>query len=195
MTPRPNDSTARPLLRCRYARLTRTDGREGAASSPCSGRLSLGRRRRLSSGVRTDRTPRLVSSPRRTRVRGFGRSDTGVKGVTTHQLIDTLRENLKKARLDGLVAVGRGRPSDSQLGSRFSSSRLRSTRFNPQNPRSRMTKSTERSHEQNPFDSRRTNRVSLITPRNPPAPAAAAQPLGQAGKDDTDQPAPSPAGD
>jgi len=30
-----------------------------------------------------------------------------------------------------------------------------------------MTKSTERSHERNPFDSRRTNRVSLITPRNP----------------------------
>lgn len=58
-----------------------------------------------------------------------------------------------------------------------------------------MTKSTERSHERKPFDSRRTNRVSLITPRNPPAPAAAAQPLLQAEKDDTDQPAPSPAGD
>jgi len=28
--------------------------------------------------------------------------------VTTHQLIDTLRENLKEARLEGLVAVGRG---------------------------------------------------------------------------------------
>ena len=119
MTPRPNDSTARPLLRCRYARLTRTDGREGAASSACSGRLSLGRRRRPSSGVRTDRTPRLVSSPRPTRVRGFGRSDTEARGATTHQLIDTLRENLKEARLEGLVAVGRGRPGGSQLGSQF----------------------------------------------------------------------------
>ena len=30
-----------------------------------------------------------------------------------------------------------------------------------------MGKGTERSHDQRPFDSRRTKRVSVITPRNP----------------------------
>ena len=46
-----------------------------------------------------------------------------------------------------------------------------------------MTNRTERSHEQGPFDSRRTNRVSVVTPRNP-APAGVAQSPAPPEKDD-----------
>ena len=41
-----------------------------------------------------------------------------------------------------------------------------------------MTKQSDRSHEPNPFDSRRTKRVSVITPRNA-TPAEDAQPPAQ----------------
>jgi len=53
-----------------------------------------------------------------------------------------------------------------------------------------MSKRTERPDEQKPFDSRRTNRVTLVTPRNP-APAAAVPEPAPAAQDDTDQSVPS----
>jgi hypothetical protein len=56
----------------------------------------------------------------------------------------------------------------------------------PQNPRSRMSKPTERSHEQKPFDSRRTKRVTLVTPRNP-VPTAVAPSSAPTEKDDPGQ--------
>lgn len=46
-----------------------------------------------------------------------------------------------------------------------------------------MSKQSDRSHEPNPFDSRRTKRVSVITPRNA-APAEDAQSPTQTGKSD-----------
>ena len=49
-----------------------------------------------------------------------------------------------------------------------------------------MSKQSERSHEPNPFDSRRTKRVSVITPRNATR-AEEAQSPAQAEKGDGDE--------
>ncbi len=46
-----------------------------------------------------------------------------------------------------------------------------------------MSKRSERSHEPKPFDSRRSKRIRLVTPRNP----APAPPPTSAAKDDVDQ--------
>jgi len=55
-----------------------------------------------------------------------------------------------------------------------------------------MTNHSERSHDRTPFDSRRTKRVTLVTPRNPPAEAATLSP-DPAEKDEAGNPTPSSA--
>lgn len=55
-----------------------------------------------------------------------------------------------------------------------------------------MSKRTERSDEPNPFDSRRTTRVVVFTPRNP-VPAAGVPMLDE--KDDADRPVMTPDSD
>jgi len=55
-----------------------------------------------------------------------------------------------------------------------------------------MTNHSERSHDRTPFDSRRTNRVTLVTPRNPPADAGTLPP-DPAEKDEDGNSAPSSA--
>ena len=100
-------------------------------------------------------------------------------------LIDTLGANLKDgkpwATLHVFVAVGRGRLSGVSARSRSLITVSPLHAVPPQNPRSRMSKRTERSDEPNPFDSRRTTRVVMFTPRNP-GPTDGARGSGREGR-------------